>query len=237
VRTAAAAEALSRRGVRPVLFEASRPATWGPLLTAAAVLGHGYRLLCSIPPVELEGGGDATAALLAALPVASRLVYLSSTGVYGDARRVDETTPTSPRTPAHHRRLEAERSVAGCASHLILRAAAIYGPDRGVHVAGPRQRSIDPDRVVSRIHVEDLAALCDAALESSVTGAFPVADLAPASAREVVAFCVAAGLAPEPLPESGPAGSLAGRWVDGRAAFERLGVRIAYPSFREGVWP
>ena len=60
-------------------------------------------------------------------------------------------------------RVDEENDVlAGPWSSLILRPAAIYGPDRGVHVslAQGRHRMLgDGSNYISRIHVDDLAAI------------------------------------------------------------------------------
>ncbi|WP_242341236.1 MULTISPECIES: NAD-dependent epimerase/dehydratase family protein [Anaeromyxobacter] len=229
---------LAERGATVVAFDAARPASWGGVASAAARLTPGFAVLLSVPPLERLGvRGDATAALLATLSPPGRVVYLSSTSVYGGQRDVDAETAAAPRTHEGALRLDAERGVArGPWSSLVLRASAIYGPGRGLHAragAAPR-RGGDPDRVVSRIHVDDLAALCEAALASGLTGAYPAADSSPASAREVAAFCASLGLVPPALPDRIP-GPHGGRRVDGRAAFEALGVALAYPSYREGV--
>jgi nucleoside-diphosphate-sugar epimerase len=229
---------LAERGAAVVAFDAARPDSWGAVASAAARLSPGFAALLSVPPLERDGARvDATAALLAALAPPGRLVYLSSTSVYGERRDVDAATAPAPRTREGSLRLEAELAVArGPWSWLVLRAAAIYGPGRGLHAragTAPR-RGGDPDRVVSRIHVEDLAALCEAALCSRLTGAFPAADRSPATAREVAAFCASLGLVPPALADAIP-GPHGGRRVDGRAAFEALGVAIAFPTYREGV--
>lgn len=228
---------LGAMGASTVSFDARRPETWDPLLQAVVRLGPDYRLLVSVPPVEMERGGEATGALLRALPPPSRAVYLSTTSVYASVLHVDVSTPPSQGEPRQRLRLEAEEAIAAIPSHLILRAAAIYGPDRGLHVvAGQRpRRSVHPDRLVSRIHVDDLAALCAAALDSELTGALPVADSEPATGRAVAAFCASLGLVLPP-PEGPPGESPRyGRSVDGRRVCELLGVRLAYPSFRDGI--
>ncbi len=237
-RDAKALGPLADRGAEVAAFDAARPDSWGAVASAAARLSRGYAALLSVPPLERDGARmDATAALLAALPPPGRVVYLSSTSVYGERRDVDAAIAPAPRTRDGVLRLEAERAVArGPWSWLVLRAAAIYGPGRGLHAragAAPR-RGGDPDRVVSRIHVDDLAALCEAALGSGVTGAFPAADRSPATAREVAALCASLGLVPPALADAIP-GPHGGRRVDGRAVFEALCVAIAYPSYREGV--
>ena len=138
---------------------------------------RGCVVLHSVP--TLADAADAR--LLQALDgLAARVVYLSTTGVYGNVHRVDAATPIAPETPRAQARAGTERAVQqGPWSALILRPAAIYGPGRGVHAAlrrGEFARFGDGSNYVSRIHVDDLAALAEAALLSPLEGAFPVAD-------------------------------------------------------------
>ncbi len=229
---------LADAGAEVLALDAASDGGLEALASAASRRSPGFGVVCTVPPV-VRGGAlvDATAALLAATGRPRRVVYVSSTSVHGAQREVDASSPLAPRTRTAALRVEAEAAVAaGPWSWLVLRPAAIYGPGRGLHAGGgaPPRRAGDPDRVVSRIHVEDLAALCDAALASVVTGSLPVADRVPATPREVISFCAALGLPTPPLPP--PTGGPArGRRVDGRAAFEALGVAIGYPSYREGI--
>ena len=83
-------------------------------------------------------------------------------------------------------------SLPGPWSSLILRSAAIYGTGRGVHAAlreGRIPRGAGAG-IVSRIHVEDLAAIIEAGLYAELEGAWPVADDAPCSSTEIAAWCV-----------------------------------------------
>lgn len=171
-----------------------------------------------------------------------RLVYLSTTGVYGDIRDVDETTQPSPNTERERLRLATEDAVrAGPWSSLVLRPAAIYGPERGVHVAllqGRYQLAGDGNNFVSRIHVDDLAAHAEAALLSDLTGAWPVGDELPCTSREIAEFC--ARLLHLPMPPSVSRDALhetrrADRRVDGRAIRAKLQVTLKYPTYREGL--
>lgn len=200
-----------------------------------------YLLLHSIP--VLDGPRELTNEILGALAGrARRIVYLSTTAVYGRRQEVDETTPPEPCTEEARLRLEAEQQVlaAGCSS-IVLRPAAIYGPGRGVHVSIPAGRyrmAGDGSAWVSRIHVDDLAALVEAALCSRVGGAWPVADEEPARQRDIAAFvCALLGCA---MPACAPPEQLhrtlrADRRVDGRAVFRAHGLRLRYPSYRTGI--
>lgn len=112
---------------------------------------------------------------LDALPAApARFVYISTTGVYGDAGggTVNEDTPPAPATDRARRRLSAEETLrAWCEPRgvewVILRVPGIYGPGR---LPVDRLRRGEPVLVESeagpanRIHVDDLADASVAAL-------------------------------------------------------------------------
>jgi nucleoside-diphosphate-sugar epimerase len=202
------------------------------------------RVLFSIPTLDTAAGlTDRTAEILAALtPAPARVVYLSTTGVYGRTRQVDENTPMDPVTPREILRAAAENAVSGGPwSSLILRPAAIYGPGRGIHVsmaAGQFRFAGDGSNFVSRIHVDDLAHLSEAALLSDLPDAWPVADDHPCTSREIAEFC--SQLLGVPLPSSAGTDALhptrtADRLVDGRAVRRLLGVELRYPSYRVGI--
>ena len=93
-----------------------------------------------------------------------RLVYASTTGVYGDAQgaQFDETRPVAPATDRGLRRVDA--------AVTVLRIPGIYAGDRpGGH---PRERlargtpvlRAEDDVYTNHIHADDLARACVAAL-------------------------------------------------------------------------
>jgi nucleoside-diphosphate-sugar epimerase len=232
---------LERAGAAAVELDVAQPAHRARL---AAAVPEGARVLHSIPLFTLDDRlQDPTPVLLEALGRRpARMVYLSTTGVYGDRSQVDETTLPAPVLPRQTLRVAAEQAVAaGPWSSLILRPAGIYGPGRGVHIAmqeGRYKLVGDGRNYLSRIHVADLAAIAEAALETDLRGAWPVADDHPCPAREVAAFCAA--LLDLPMPPSvGPeevSETLRfDRRIDGRAIRRALGVELAYPSYREGI--
>ena len=199
----------------------------------------GCRVLHSIP--SLPDRADAN--LLDALHgKASRVVYLSTTGVYGGAEHVDESTSIAPRNPREQARAETEAAVQrGPWESLILRPAAIYGPGRGVHVSmaqGQYTLHGDGNNFISRIHVDDLAQLAAAGLMSSLTGAYPVADQHPCTSREIAEYCTRRFQLPPPVSVTEaevPVSRRNNRQVDGRAIFRLLSVAIQYPSYVEGL--
>jgi nucleoside-diphosphate-sugar epimerase len=174
--------------------------------------------------------------------VPARVVYLSTTGVYGAASVVDERTLIAPRTERELLRAAEEREVlAGPWSALVLRPSAIYGPGRGIHAsmrAGRYRLMGSGENFVSRIHVDDLAAHAEAAMLSDITGAYPVADEEPCSSREIAEYC--AGLLGLGMPDSAPAESMgetrrADRRVDGSMIRRLLGLTLRYRGYREGI--
>jgi nucleoside-diphosphate-sugar epimerase len=106
-----------------------------------------------------------------------RLVYASTTGVYGDAQgaQFDETRPVAPATDRGLRRVDAETrlrafGLATGAAVTLLRIPGIYAGDRpGGH---PRERlargtpvlRAEDDVYTNHIHADDLARACVAAL-------------------------------------------------------------------------
>jgi nucleoside-diphosphate-sugar epimerase len=232
---------LAALGLEPVRWDAAAPDAAERL---AREVPEGSTVLYSVPTLRTPGGLDEPAPrLLPALAgKARRVVYLSTTGVYGPARHVDEHTPVNPRTERQRLRVTAEEAAfEGPWEALVLRPAAIYGPGRGAHVAmreGRYKLAGDGSGFISRIHVDDLAAIVSAALASDLTGAYPVADEGPCSQREMAEFV--AGLTGLPMPPSVPREQAdetrqGDRRVDGRAIRRLLGVGLRYPSYREGV--
>ncbi len=210
-----------------------------PRLDAAAVTALvpvGADVLITFPP-----DGITDAAIAGALGVARAIVYISSTAVYGDASgSIDESVPVDPAAPRAAARLAAEEAYRAHGG-LILRAAAIYGPGRGLHVRlarGEHRLAGDGRAVVSRIHVTDLARLALGALDRGPRGAvFNAADATPAPQIEVITWLVSRlGV---PMPPSAEAESLHetlrhDRAIDSARARRVLGVELLYPSYVEG---
>ncbi|QOY91396.1 NAD-dependent epimerase/dehydratase family protein [Paludibaculum fermentans] len=225
-------------GVHSVRLDSEDPAT---VDTLAQQLPDGLTVLHSLPvPHNLADPTPRILGVLGNKP--RRIVYLSTTGVYGAQHEVDEHTPAAPLSPSSLLRVNTEKLVLnGPWSGMVLRPAAIYGPGRGAHVSIPRgtfHLAGDGMNYVSRIHVDDLAALTGAALFANATGAWPVADEEPARSRDLAAFVCA--LLDCPMPQSVSKEQLhetrrADRRVDGRAVCGLLAVRLHYPSYRQGI--
>jgi nucleoside-diphosphate-sugar epimerase len=201
------------------------------------------RVLLSVPTQRGADGGlfERTPDIMQAVAQAQRVVYLSTTGVYGGQSSVDQTTQPAPRTERELLRVQAEAAVLQHPNAMVLRPAAIYGPGRGVHIAMREGRFAlpqDDQALTSRIHVADLADHSAAALMSSITGAFPVADEEPSTARAIAAFCAELlGLPMPPVKEPAelPETRRGNRRVDGSAVRLLLALILRYPSYRTGI--
>jgi nucleoside-diphosphate-sugar epimerase len=165
---------LRAAGVVPLLGDLDRPATLGRLASAADAVLH-------LAPPPAHGRIDTrTAHLVQALSRSQRvrrLVYGSTSGVYGDCAgaRIDETRPIRPATERAWRRADAEARLRrfGRASGVavtILRIPGIYAPGRSG--GDPRKRlargtpvlAAADDVFTNHIHADDLARACVAAL-------------------------------------------------------------------------
>lgn len=203
------------------------------------VLGQmrGAHVVLSVPP-DAGLDGRLEEALRQGPP--ERLVYLSSTGVYGAARgAVDEDTPVDPSMPTARGRIEAEARFRPLGA-MALRIAGIYGPGRGSHsrlLAGTWRLPEGGGGRISRIHVDDLVEAIRVVLEKGEAGSvYCVADDRPATQGETASWlCQRLGL---PLPPFVPLTSLheslRGDRAVSNARLKALGWRPKYPDFQTG---
>jgi len=251
VREPTRAQALRRAGIAAELF-----APGLPLADARGLLAGTTHLLSTVPPTD---DGDpvlaAHAADLPALPGLRWVGYLSSTGVYGDCGGawVDEATVPSPLDDVSARRLRAEaawlalHADSGVPVH-VFRLAGIYGPERSALDtvrAGGTRRIVKPGQVFSRMHLDDIVATLLASMARPNPGAiYNLADDEPAPPQDVIAFaCALLGRTPPPeepfdahtLPPAAARFYAASRRVSNRRIKDELRVRLAYPSYREGL--
>jgi nucleoside-diphosphate-sugar epimerase len=220
----------------------------------------GERVFHFAPPPATGKTDPATARLLdgfARLGQPRRLVYISTTGVYGDCGGawVDEDRPARPEADRALRRWDAEQrlrawSAATGAELVILRVAGIYACDRL-----PLERIRSGQPVVSleeapwsnRIHARDLLEVCLAAMERAPSGAlYNVCDGHPSTMTDY--FCQVADAAGLPRPPQIPLADAPGRVSAGMLSYLResrrlknarmlgeLGVRLRYPTLADGL--
>ena len=165
---------LRAAGAVPLLGNLDEPATLARLAGLADAVLH-------LAPPPLQGTTDPrTRHLLGALALRGRvrrIVYASTSGVYGDCggERFDETRAVNPTTDRARRRVDAEAQLrwygrAHGARVAILRIPGIYAIDReGGHPRERLQRGTavlraEDDVHTNHIHADDLARACVAAL-------------------------------------------------------------------------
>lgn len=243
IRDATRGDALRRAGVEPI--------DWSDRQEVDLAIGGADAVLASMPPgAEGDPALARHAAALAAAP-ARWVGYLSTTGVYGDRQGawVTEDGALQPAGERGRRRVAAEAAWAATGLPLhVFRLAGIYGPGRSILDrvrVGEARRIVRPGQVFSRIHVADVGAVLAASLAHPHPGrAYNVADDLPSSPADVTTFaCQLLGM---PLPPEEPfdAATLspmaASFWSESKRVSNRrikaeLGVRLAFPTYREGL--
>lgn len=221
---------------------------------------HGAHVFYFAPPPRAGEDDPRLAAFLYALgarAVPARLIYISTSGVYGDCGGawVDESHALVPRTPRAKRRVAAEGRLQAWSSesgvHVItLRVPGIYGPGRlpverlrrGLPVVRESQAPFS-----NRIHASDLAAAAVLAADRAPPGGvYNVADGHPSTMTDY--FNRVADLIGLPRPrqvslrearrELSPA-MLSflneSRRLNCRRLFEQLGFVAQYPDLAAGL--
>lgn len=187
----------------------------------------------------------------------SRIVYLSTSGVYGDrqGRLTDETVPPQPQTDRARRRLAAETRLGQwCETNgverTVLRVPGIYGPGRlgleRLRAGGEVLRAADAGPG-NRIHVDDLVRCCLAAMQPDLPGGlYNVGDGDLRSSGEFSAAVAKLAGLPAPreisLSEARREWSPArlsfiteSRWLDLTRMTEVLGVQPRYANAEQGI--
>ncbi len=246
-RTAEGAAAVARTGAEARVW---------PGTNLAADLAEATHLLSSVAPQ----GDDPVLARMAdqiggAAPHLDWVGYLSTTAVYGDhdGGWVDEETPLAPGTRRGAERVAAERAWQALAAQTglplhIFRLAGIYGPGRGPFEKvrdGSARRIIKPGQVFSRIHVDDIARVLAASIARPNPGrVYNVCDDDPAPPEDVLSY--AAHLLGLPEPPAVPFSEAEmtpfarsfyaeSKRVANDRIRQELGVKLLYPSYREGL--
>jgi nucleoside-diphosphate-sugar epimerase len=187
----------------------------------------------------------------------ARIVYISTSGVYGDrgGEWVNEDTPPNPQVNRARRRYDAEQQLRRFGREhnvavVILRVGGIYGPGRL-----PRKRLEDRVPIIhehlapstNRIHADDLAQICVAAAQRGrVDTVYNVSDGTDSNMTEY--FNIVADYLKLPRPptidwqeaeRSLSAGMLSylkeSRRMDNRRMLEELRVELQYPTLEAGL--
>ncbi len=245
---------LAGTGIRPLVADLNDPEELRDLPTSGALVFY------FAPP---PGGGITDPKVRNFCAVASggraprRLVYISTSGVYGDCGGavVSEETPVNPQTSRAKRRVDAEQTLLRWGAEqgvavIILRVTGIYGPGR-IPVSrladGHPLLRLEESATTNRIHADDLAQVCVAAAEKGEAGEiFNVSDGHPSTMTEYfLAVAEQVGLPRPPLVSLEEARRVMtplmisylteSRRMDNTRMLKRLGVKLRYPTLAEGL--
>ena len=245
---------LERAGAQVFYGNLDQPDNFPVLPTAGATVHY------LVPPI---GGGSVDTririfcACIQPGNEPAKIVYMSTSGVYGDCGGavVSEETPVNPQTARARRRLDAETYLQSWGREvgvpvIILRVPGIYGPGRvpvaQIESGNPVLRE-NESPLTNRIHADDLAQVCLATAEkgepgdifnvsdgqcSTMTSYFnAVADqfglMRPSQVSREVAPQVMNPLILSFFSES--------RCLDNTKMMSKLGVTLRYPTLEEGL--
>ncbi len=254
VQSDASAARLVALNITALQGDLDHPDTLPNLPTAQATLFY-------FAPPPASGDNDPRLdGVLARIPVDAlphKVIYISTSGVYGDRRGewVTEATPPNPSTARSRRRLAAEETLLVWGARrqvpvVILRVGGIYGPGRWplarLQRGEPILRAADCP-YTNRIHADDLAAVCVAAAERGAAGEiYNVCDGHPSTMCDY--FTLVAERFGLPAPEqvdlataravlSKEMMSYLGesRRLDNCKMLHDLGVTLRYPDLRAGL--
>ena len=235
------ADTLRNLGVEPVVGDVLDPASLRRLPAADTVL---YAVATdrtsgrSMREVYLDGLRH----VLGTLRPPARFVYVSSTGVYGqaDGSWVDESSPAEPTEEAGRVVRDAEGLLRDrLPAAVVLRFAGMYGPDRLL-----RRQAIlrgeplvgDAGKWLNLVHVEDGADAVLAAEARAEPGeSYNVADGEPVTRRDFYTLLAELLNAPPARFEHRDEPGGPNRRVSNRKARERLNWCPRFPDYRVGL--
>jgi len=255
-RSVARAADFATQGFFPHVANINNPKTLAglpPVETVLFAVGYDRSSSRSIQEVYEKGLQN----VLAALPEETKhVVYISSTGVYGDAQGewVDERTPPAPHRPGGKASLAAEQVLTEHSlgsSSAILRLAGIYGPGRVPHLEKILQGEslrVPSESLLNLIHVEDAADVVLATekwLPKAETRQHPalfcVSDGHPVARHDF--YTEIARLVERPTPRfespdpQSPVASRAqaNKKVSNRQLIETFNLELTYPTYQTGL--
>jgi hypothetical protein len=213
---------------RRMKFDLEQPSTW-------LNIPVGADLIWCFPATPLKQV-QAFARTLDAQP--RRIVVLGSTSAYDAPSRqsteypppwIDESAPINLTIP----RVQGEEYLRNELGAIVLRVAGIYGPGRNP-LDWVRQGRVGPSRkYVNLIHVEDLAAVCLAAIEKGKPGeAYNVSDGQPYIWSEICATAQQRwGVAPAAAKED----RASGKRITNAKLRTELGYTLKHPDLYDAL--
>jgi nucleoside-diphosphate-sugar epimerase len=254
VRSEASARRLRAAGIQPVTADLDMPASLRNLPAKGALIYY------FAPPPEkgvTDPRMETFVSVLDASRLPTRVVLISTTGVYGDCRGawVTEDRPPNPQADRARRRLAAESSLRRWSEKsgvpiVILRVPGIYGrgylPEARLRAGEPVLRE-EESPFSNRIHADDLARVCFIAGHHDNPGIlYNVSDGHPTTMTDF--FYRVADMLGIPRPPAitleqarqqlgeGMLSYLAeSKRIDNRRLREELGVELMYPDLAAGL--
>lgn len=252
-RNAARAAEYATCDIEPMIGDLDQPNTL-PAPTAGALIYY-------FAPPPLRGDTDPRMRhflqVIRSDALPTRIIYISTSGVYGDVRGawVTEESPVNPNTDRSRRRLDAECALQEWSTlhrvpFVILRVPGIYGPGRlpvEVVKAGRPVLNEAESMYSNRIHADDLAhVVMVAGLEDRPPGIYNVSDGQPGTMSQyfrAVADLISVPRPPEiSLEEAQRVLSVEmlsylteSRRIDNQKMLRDLRVSLRYPTLAEGL--
>ena len=233
---------LRQAGLEPLALDVTTPlATRLPAVdTVLFAVGRDRSSSVSMHDIHERG----LARILEALPASvQHVIYVSSTGVYGDddGRWVDEASPCTPTRDGGRACLAGEAVLQQHARvpwRTTLRMAGLYGPGRLPHSAALLSGTPIPgsaDAFLNLVHVDDAArVITTAAMRPARTGSttYTVSDGVPLTRGAYIAHVGRHLGTPVPPFAGGPG---LGKRVRNALMREELDVVLHYASLAEGL--
>lgn len=211
-------------------------------------------------PPSRQGTTDArlrrVLASLTGAGLPARIVYISTSGVYGDCGGdwVAETRPLKPTTARALRRADAEAALQRWSAEtgvpvVILRVPGIYGPGKlpleRLHKKLPLLRE-EESPYTNRIQVDDLISVCRAAMTRGTPGAaYNVSDGQPSNMTDYFnRIADYTGLPRPPVISREQIDQLSpgmrsfmqeSKRLDIRRMREELGIQLRFPTLESGL--
>lgn len=250
------ASQLARDGFRPIVADVTRPDSLVsfPLVdTILFAVGFDRAAGYDIQEAYVGGLQNVLAALdptVVGADTMPRFIYISSTGVHGqaDGSWIDERSACEPIRAGGRACLAAERLLNAHAlgrNAIVLRLAGIYGPGRIPRRS--RLQAGEPilaaaDGYLNLIHVDDAArAVTSAANSPTAPQLYLVSDGNPVVRRDYYAEVTRLLRLPDPVfrlptPQSPAAERARGdKRIRNTRLLEQLPFELEYPTYREGL--
>lgn len=246
-RSEATAQAMHHQGINPIVCDVLSPHTLKNLPAAESVV-YCIALDRSSGQTMQQVYVDGLMNVLTHQPRPTRLIYVSSTSVYGqvNGEEVDEEAPADPLEESGKIVLEAEQRLRQKQpSAIVLRFSGIYGPGRLL-----RRRTLeknepivgDPDKWLNLIHIDDGARAVLAAESHGTPGrTYNIADDLPVRRRDFYDALARLLIALPPvfrLPTPNrplPSHEQANRRISNGRMQDELKVKLQYPSYEAGL--